>query len=418
MTFTIDHDGDRRAVARILRTAPAWTGMTRCGDIDGMEPDLLLHAGPPFANPGAITRPVLNSARVSAVFEGLAGDFDDAESKIRAGVIRLRPAQDVDVVTPLAAVVSASMLLHEVRDIGDPGVRAFAPLNGGNGPAPRLGLCSDEALAHLRWMYGSLAPALARALTNPLDLVDIARDAIGRGDDCHGRTPAATALLSSALAPTLPTHDPNGECAAFLANGPSFFLNLWMAACKCMLAGARGEPGSSVVVTAGANGRDTGIQLAGLPGRWFTAEAAPPRGRFDVDAPADRALGAIGDSAIVDALGFGAMCMSHAPEQLKNLGTFMPEHGLALPGRLLSAVHPGFGDLALPVALTTRACVETGLSPVVSLGILDRDGELGRLGGGIFEQPKVLFERGMAGLEGARQGPATRGFAHGREGKG
>ena len=237
----------------------------------------------------------------------------------------------------------------------------------------------------------------------PVDLVALARAGIEAGDDCHGRTPQSTAALVAQLRDALAADRDGEACLRFLDDGPSFFLNLWMAACKCMLAGARGEPGSSVVVTAGANGRDTGIQLAGLPGRWFTAEAAPPRGRFDVDAPADRALGAIGDSAIVDALGFGAMCMSHAPEQLKNLGTFMPEHGLALPGRLLSAVHPGFGDVALPVALTARAGVETGLSPVVSLGILDRDGELGRLGGGIFEQPKVLFERGMAGLEGARQ---------------
>ncbi len=400
MTFEISIEADRTAVERVVLARPAWTGMVNCKDATGIADNVLLHAGPPFARPEDITKSILNSARVTAVFEGIARNFDDAERKIADSEILLEPAQDHAVVTPLAAVVSASMQLHEVVDQQDPTIRAFAPINGGSGPAPRLGQCSDAALDHLRWLYDVLAPALQLSLASPLDLVDIARDAIREGDDCHGRTPAATRRVIEELGPRLGNHDPAGACAGFLDKGPSFFLNLWMAACKCMLLRASNEPGCSVIVSAGANGHETGVQLAGLPGRWFAAAAEPPKGRFDVDLPAQRALGAIGDSAIVDTVGFGAMCMRHAPEQLRNLSEFMPRDGLSLPDRLLAQVHPGFGELSLPTVLTARACVETGLSPVVSLGILDRDGELGRLGGGIFTQPMVLFEQGVAGLEG------------------
>jgi hypothetical protein len=70
---------------------------------------------------------------------------------------------------------------------------------------------------------------------------------------------------------------------------------------------AEGVEGSSFITAAGGNGREVGIQVAGLPGHWFTVPAKPPVGTFDVDLPTDRAMGAIGDSAVVDAFGLGAM---------------------------------------------------------------------------------------------------------------
>jgi len=36
--------------------------------------------------------------------------------------------------------------------------------------------------------------------------------------------------------------------------------------------------------------------------------------------------------------------------------------------------------------------------PLVSLGILDNQGEVGRLGGGIFEQPKSMIANGLSEL--------------------
>ena len=73
--------------------------------------------------------------------------------------------------------------------------------------------------------------------------------------------------------------------------------------------------------------------------------------------------------------------------------------GLALPQTLLSAVHPVFGDLDVRVGLLARCVIETDQQPVVSLGVLDRSGELGRLGGGIFSQPIGLFQQAVRALD-------------------
>ncbi len=392
MTYPDLSPADRKALDRSLAVRPLWRGERPACDAVALPPASLLHAGPPIPDPSRAARPLLNSACVAAVFEGLAPDLEAARKAIVAGEIALRPAQDFGVVTPLAAVVSASMLLHQVCD-AESGTRAYAPINGGSGPAARLGLCEMAVVEHLRWLNGPFADWLAKARRDEIDLVSIADAALAAGDDCHGRTPAGTALLSSLLA--------GGEDAAaldFLKRGPSFFLNLWMAACKCMLGGTAETPGSSLVVSAGGNGVETGIQVAGLPGRWFTAPAAAPRGDLGSHPP-ERALGAIGDSALVDVAGFGAMGMTHAPLQQQALGRFLPPDGLERPARLFAARHKAFQRVVLHSGLTARRCLDQAKTPLISLGILDARGEAGRIAGGIFEMPLEPFREAVEALD-------------------
>ena len=389
---------DRTAIQRLISVDPEWTGLGAARDLAGFENNILLHAGPQFSQAADISRPILNSACVAAVYQGLADSFEQAEQRIGEGHIQLRPAQDYNVVTPLASVVSASMQLQIIRDRNDPNRVAFGPINGGSGPAMRLGLRSDAVLERLRWLNGQFASELINHTHDPIGLIPIALAGIRAGDDCHGRTPVCTEKLNEILAQRVTLSTSSRE---FLSQGPSFFLNLWMAACRCMLNAAVGTSGSSLVTAAGANGVTTGIQIAGLPGRWFVHEATPPLGRFDDERlPASRALGAIGDSAIVDALGFGAMAMNYAPVQRENLGAFMPEDGLSLPDALLAGVHPGFDELDLKLGLLASRVTDTGREPAVSLGILDITGEQGRLGGGIYRSPLAVFSNAMAALNG------------------
>lgn len=395
------HSADAAAIAAVLAARPAWTGMARAGGALRLDRNIFLHAGPSFGGPANVTAPILNSAAVAAVFEDLAPDLDAGADMVRKGAIRLEPAQDHDVTTPLAAVVSPGMWLHVVADRATPGRQAYAPINGGSGPAPRLGQRTEAALAHIRWLHGPFAGLLAGAAGEGVDLIALAAEGLRAGDDCHGRTPAATAALARIVGPRFGAGDVADAGRKFLAEGPAFFLNLWMAAARCMLDAANGLKGSSLVVAAGANGARAGIQLAGLPGRWFTAAAAPPNGALMAGFGPERALGAIGDSAIVDVLGFGAMAMSYAPEQKKALGSFMPPRGFELPALLLARVHPGFGDLAVRVGVTARAVVAAGETPAVSLGILDRLGEAGRIGGGIHQAPIALYREALAALDAA-----------------
>ena len=377
------HQADRLAFDQAMVTQPVWNRFDLARDVTGIAENVLLHAGPPFPDPAAITRPILNSACVAAVYEGLAPSLDAAEGLISSEEILLKPAQDVNVVTPLAAVVSGSMPLHSVYDAWRGQHRTFAPINGGNRPALRLGLKSQAVLDHVRWLNTRCLDVLQGGLAEGIALVPLAVDGLKGGDDCHGRTPVAGAALVQELIDRSPNGIGDDEVLEFLKGSPSIFLNLWMAATKLMMSRAEGVQGSGFVTAAGGNGRDVGIQVSAFPGRWYTVPATPPEGAFDVDLPPSRALGAIGDSAVVDAFGLGAMAkMGNEPPTSHG-----SVHGMSV------GEHPYFKATGLKLGISALAVSECGRTPQVSLGILDREGELGRLGGGLYQMPNLPFEQ-------------------------
>ncbi|WP_424830304.1 DUF1116 domain-containing protein [Ruegeria sp.] len=393
------HKADQLAFDRAMVTQPVWNRFNTAADAVDLPDNVLLHAGPAFAAPDQITAPILNSACVAAVWEGLAKDFDQAEAMIMTGEILLKPAQDHDVVTPLAAVVSANMPLHTVYDAWRGQTRIFTPINAGSRPAMRLGLRSEAVLEHIRWLNTRFLDVLQGGIAEGIALVPLAVVGLMGGDDCHGRTPVAANALVEELKDRTPggIHDP--DVLEFMASSPSLFLNLWMAATKIMMKLAEGVEGSSFVTAAGGNGREVGIQISGLPGQWFTVPATPPKGKFDVDLPEDRALGAIGDSAVVEAFGLGAMAIELSPEQKKGLGAYLPEDAKARTSGLSVGAHPYFQTLDVQLGSTGRGALTQGSGPVISLGILDRLGEAGRLGGGIYDMPVGPFAAAMKALE-------------------
>jgi len=392
------HPADQAAFAQMLKANPVWDGIDTAASALGLDANVLLHAGPPFESAASISMPILNSACVAAVFEGLAGDFEEAEAMIRAGEIRLEPAQDHRSVTPLAAVVSASMALHRVSDTVDASIQAYAPLNGGMRPAMRLGLRSEAVLEHIRWLNGPWAELLADGLGQPIEVIPIAAGALRQGDDCHGRTPVGSKIMMAQFEGGLAGGTIDANARDFIDNSPPLFLNLWMAASKCLMLRACGVADSSLVIAAAGNGVDTGIQISSLPGRWFQTPATPPRGRFDVDLPPERGLPAIGDSAVVEGLGLGAMAIHLSPEQEKNLGDFLPSDYRARAAQLMCGTHPGFGELDCRFGLSARAAFDCGQGPIIGLGILDITGEKGRLGGGVYDMPATVFEAAVAAL--------------------
>lgn len=393
------HPSDQLAFDKAMVTQPVWNRLDTAADAFGLDQNVLLHAGPAFSNLQQITTPILNSACVAAVFEGLARDFDVAEAMIMAGEIVLKPAQDHDVVTPLAAVVSASMPLHTVYDAWRGQQRVYAPINGGSRPAMRLGLRSQAVLEHIRWLNTRFADVLTAGIAEGIALVPLAVIGLAGGDDCHGRTPVSGQALIDELQDRTPGGIADEDIRGFMQSSPSLFLNLWMAATKCMMKVAEGVKGSSFVTAAGGNGAEVGIQISGLPGRWFTLPATPPRGSFDVDVPSTRALGAIGDSAVVEAFGLGAMAIDLSPAQKAALSSFLPCDATARTSGLSVGAHPYFRALDVRLGSTARGAVAAGAGPVIGLGILDRDGIAGRLGAGIYDMPVSPFEAAMKALE-------------------
>ncbi|MFT5503739.1 MAG: hypothetical protein ACI845_000017 [Gammaproteobacteria bacterium] len=400
MSNSVLDNADQLSFEQALLADPVWDGIESGAHAFKIPEHVLLHAGPAFKSIDAISMPILNSACVAAVFEGLAKNFGQAESMIKAGEIQLKPAQDHSVVTPLAAVVSASMPLHRVIDENQSDIKIYAPINGGGAPSLRLGLRSESVLNHIRWLNSFFADLLNEALTSSYEMLPLAAAGLAEGDDCHGRTPHATKLLMAKVEQAIPGKQFDEKTRDFIGRSPSLFLNLWMAASKCIMTRAAGVGGSSFVIAAGGNGVETGIQISALPGHWFSSSATAPVGRFDVDLPVSRGLPAIGDSAVVEGLGLGAMAIRLSPGQLDALGEFLPEDFDLRTQSLLMGQHPAFGSLNCRLGISARSVVAYGRGPVIALGILDNEGAVGRLGGGIYDMPATVFEAAIAELDG------------------
>lgn len=384
---------DREAVDRALKVEPQWNAVVATAEAIRLPTRTLLHAGPPLAGPPC--KPILHSACLAAMLEGWAKDPDEAETLIAAGKITLQPAQDHEVVTPLAGVVSPSTQLAVVTDARDPRRRFYTPLNEGQTQALRLGKRDPAILDHLRWLNGDGAKAFAASLREPVALLPIADRALQDGDDCHGRTLSASAQLADLLA----ARSAPQAVLDFVRASPAFFLNLWMAASALMMRAADGVAGASLVRAAAGDGTAFGIQVAGLPGRWFTAPATPPQGPIDAAAAGAAGVGAIGDSAVVDCFGLGGMAMAFAPAVRANLEKHLPADAAKRPDVLLAEPHPRLPLSRAHVALTARRVAASGKTPLVTLGIIDRDGLRGRIGGGIYEAPLSVFTAAVAALD-------------------
>jgi hypothetical protein len=365
--------------------------MTTVAAATGLGGQVILHAGPPFSEPGQLPRPVLNSACLAAVFEGWYPDAAGAERAISLGRVELRAAQDCHVVVPLAGVASPSMAVHVVADLDDPAVTAWAVLNEGNDHALRFGMHDRDLIEWHRWLNGALALWLTQRLDEPLELLPLMGGALAAGDDCHSRTIVGSGRLADLLLGSGNRGAPDEGVERFLSRASSFALNIWMAAVACAMRRAAGRSGSSLITAAGGNGSEFGIQLAGVPGRWFCRPAEPPHGLVD-DSHAGRvALGAVGDSAILDVFGLGGMAVALAPEVRATLGDLLPSDAIARSDQLLVQEHPDLGGVRRPVGLTARRVVSEQLPPIILLGMIDRAGELGRVGGGVYQPPVALF---------------------------
>ncbi|MEO7242421.1 MAG: DUF1116 domain-containing protein [Variovorax sp.] len=391
-------EANARAVGRVVAVRPELVGLERASDCLGLTDFELLHAGPALQDPRVPCIPLRNAAMAAALFEGWAQNPQQAQDLIADGRLRLRPAQDVGCVVPLADVVSPSMWIQIVRDANDQARWAGSPINGGSTSPMRVGICDVAVVRQLHWLNTVFAPAYRIALSGgPIATIDVADQALCAGDDCHGKTAAATKVLSTLLEPRFSGVDASA-CRTFLMHSAGFFLNIWMASARCMLSAAAGVGGSDIVTCAAGNGQAFGLQVAGLPDRWFTSAADAPTIPNATAQQCDASLGAIGDSAIVDLLGFGAMttCGS-APRDKPAFSTLWPD--LAdVPASLLHAQHPAFTRSQARILVSAAQAAQAQRQPIVSLGVLDKAGVQGRLEGGFYRVPERLFAEANAAL--------------------
>lgn len=372
---------------RVVATDPVWTGIIRAAEVVPGD-RVLYHAGPPFRHWDAVPLPVRNSMALAAVYEGWSTTPEHALHALANGDFGFRAAQDHDMVVPLCGVISPSMALHVVADAHSARVK-YAALNEGMQHCLRLGTDDRDIPRFHQWLNGDYARYLARRVGSPVRLWPFLAQSHTLGDDGHARTVAASGLFKDLLV----DRDTPRDVAEFLATCGAFALNLWMAAAAVALAAAEGVPGCDLVTRAGGNGTEFGIQIASHPGRWITRPATPPRGPIDGNAAGTEILGAIGDSAVVDVFGLGGQSLTHAPDVREALTGYLPTDALARPEKLLPATLEAAGGLR--TGLSARAVADTGVGPIVLLGLISAAGH-GRVGGGCYQPPADLFSAAAA----------------------
>jgi len=357
------------------------------------------HAGPPIGS-AAMCAPMRAALGVALALEGVAGTPAEALALADDGQVPLAPNHDCGGVGPMSGVVTGSMPVLVARDEAS-GRSAWCPLNEGSGKVLRYGADDEEVVARLVWMRDVLAPELARALDahGPLELLELHARSLEQGDEAHHRTDAGTQLIAERLAPL------DAGVEAFIRANSQFFLNVAMVFAKLALVCAGGVEGSSLVTVVARNGVRVGVKLSGTGERWFTGPAAAPdpAALYDGYTAADMNPD-LGDSAIIEVYGLGALAIGASPLSAPSVGldaATIDERMRALRA-IAAAEHP---LLALPdgpaiLGVDARKVVETGTVPPIHTGIAHREAGVGQIGGGVTLPPLSAFRAAVAALDG------------------
>ena len=396
------------AVARLQAADPHLLDAGAAGDlIPGLDGRTLLHAGPPI-EPQRMCNPQRLALAAACQFEGWVAGREDGLALIDSGEVSVAPAHSLGAAGAMTGVISPNMAVWHVREQTRE-IDAWSPLNDGPGDAFWLGVASDESIARQRLLAETVAPAFRAALRKhgPLPVFPLNAEGIAMGDDCHMRHQATTMLLLRRLLPAMVDEAPEavGAVATLLGENGHFALTLSIAACRSALEGVRGIDRSSIVTFISRNGVDAAVEVAGLPGQWFTAPAlmvGDPLyrpGFSDEDAGLD-----IGDSALVECCGLGGAASAASPSVAAFLGGGMAD--AAERTRRMERICvaeserfriPTLDGAGTPLAVDARACLDLGETPLINTGILHKtDG--GQVGAGVAPAPLEPFRDAVIAL--------------------
>jgi hypothetical protein len=280
----------------------------------------------------------------------------------------------------------------------------------------RFGDFDDGTIARLRHLAGVVAPALDRALqvADPVDVVQLQADALRRGDECHNRTVAASALLTTRIAAAIVRANDRDAAAATLdalSSNPHWFLSVSMAAAKAAADALHECAPPGIVTGISSNGHGTGIRVSGVSG-WFMAPSPQPELRLFDGFRADDVAPPMGDSCNVETNGLGAMAFTAAPGLVRALGWPLArarEHVEALRDICLtsSGVYelPDSDFAGTPLGISVDRVLATGTVPAFTSGFSHKVQGRGRVGFGLARVAIEAFEAAGRAL-GAREVPS------------
>ncbi len=376
--------GTTLSYKRLVAAQPVFSSITRLRDLIPSFPERgLLHAGPPFRSTRSLPQPVINAAVAAAMIEGYAETEEAARHAIEQGDIKLFPAQNFNVVTPLAFIAGPSIWAVVIRDEASPGLFKCSPLN--DGPPTgclRFGVNDAAGKTLLSALTRSIGAEISEAFQGPVEMLPILRAALHDGDELHGQVAAANTRIRSVFSAPL-----SKDTEAYFDAAGQFALNVIMATCALMLEAGKGVDQSDMVVACGGNGQQIGYKLSARPNDWITLPASRPKGPKIPGKEAASSLPAIGDSAVIDAVGFGAACLRFAPSLQKPLAGFTSDaYGSDAAHDPFIGSHPALDLSGLKVGLDlnrSRKCLG------IMLGMVEETGKEGLIGRGVAPWPEV-----------------------------
>lgn len=368
----------------------------------------LLHAGPPIEW-SEMTGPMQGSCIGAALFERWATNEEEARRLLESGEVRFMPCHHVQAVGPMGGITSANMPVFVVENRLT-GNRAYCILNEGIGKVLRFGAYSQEVIDRLDWIKDVLGPTIAKALQlteEGINLNVLIARSITMGDEFHQRNIAASLNFLKEIAPLIIQtdipEDQKYEVIKFLADTDQFFLNIMMATGKAIVDGARSETKGTVVTTMTRNGVNFGIRIAETEDEWHIAPVNTPKGLYftgftEADGNPD-----IGDSAITETVGVGAMAMVAAPGVTRFVGAGGFEDALETSNEMAKICLGHNSTFSIPtwdfqgtcLGIDIRKVVETGITPVINTGIAHKEAGIGQVGAGTVRAPLGCFENAL-----------------------
>lgn len=391
-----------RAVERMCAAEPVLVDIRPAIEVlPGLTPATVLTSGPPLPW-AAYTGGQRNGILGGALYEGLASDPADAAAKLADGRIRLAACHDHGCVGSLAGIYTASMPVLVVENRAG-GNRGFCNLFEGPSPARlNYGVWNADVRRSLELVRDVIGPALGDAVraAGGVPLRPIMRRALHMGDELHSRNTAATLLFGRELTPALldlAGREPRRVRQLLEYLGSDYvFLRLSMAASKATADAAHGVEGASVVTAMAFSCREFGIRVSGLGDAWFRAPLPKVEARLFPGFTEDDVEFMGGESVINETVGLGGFAQAAAFALQDYQGG--AAEGMVEMNRAMYAItlaeHPEFkipylGFRGVPVGIDIHRVVETGILPVMDIGVAGRKG--GQIGAGVLRAPLGCF---------------------------
>jgi len=370
--------------------------------VPGFAKNLILTSGPTmdWARYDGGQRAAILGA---ALFEGLADDAEQASDRIATGDIRVLGAQELGCVGSVAGVYTASMPVLVVRNRRHGNV-AFCNFYEGTNPRRlNYGIYDEAVREQLLYVNDVVAPVIGDAIrrSGGIAMKPLMKRALNMGDELHSRNNAAGLLLMRELLPHFLAGqgaDPARTEKAIMAltEDQYFFLRFSMAAAKATADAAHGIKYSSLVTSMSFNCREFAIRVSGLGSRWYTGPHPQVAAKLFDGFGASDITWMGGESIITETIGLGGFAQAGAPtlqsyqggtvQSLidKNLEMYQITLG-ENPDYLIA----NLGYRGTPTGIDIFKVVETGVTPVMDIGIAGKGG--GQIGAGTVRADKTCF---------------------------